>query len=108
MTSSSTESPSESFPTPFSAESYFETQLPPPNLDSDVAGVRSFVERHAQEGRKVVLVTVSNKGNNHLALSLLKDRVVEQRFPWSSMCESRLKAAQAVAHDISALSASAS
>ncbi|THH21606.1 hypothetical protein EUX98_g8334 [Antrodiella citrinella] len=41
----------------FSAAKYFETQLPPPNLEQDVSRVRSFVARHAQEGRKVVLVT---------------------------------------------------
>jgi hypothetical protein len=43
----------------FSAESYFGTQLPPPTLDSDIAGVRSFVHRQRDLGRKVVLVTVS-------------------------------------------------
>jgi len=42
---------------PFSAEKYFATQLPPPNLEQDVSRVRSFVARHVQEGRKVVLVT---------------------------------------------------
>ena len=42
----------------FSAERYFATQLPPPGLEQDVARVREFVQRQAQEGRKVVLVTV--------------------------------------------------
>ena len=44
---------------PFSAEKYFATQPPPPNLEADVQNVRSFVQRHAQAGRRVVLVTVS-------------------------------------------------
>lgn len=44
---------------PFSAESYFATQPHPPGLEGDVQRVRSFVERHAQAGRRVVLVTVS-------------------------------------------------
>ena len=43
----------------FSAESYFGTQLPPPTLDHDIAGVRSFIHRHRDLNRKVVLVTVS-------------------------------------------------
>lgn len=43
----------------FSAESYFGTQPPPPTLDDDIAGVRSFVHRQRDLGRKVVLVTVS-------------------------------------------------
>jgi hypothetical protein len=43
----------------FSANSYFGTQLPPPTLEDDMAGVRSFVHRQRDLGRKVVLVTVS-------------------------------------------------
>jgi hypothetical protein len=43
----------------FSAESYFGTQLPPPTLENDVAGVRAFVGRQRDLGSKVVLVTVS-------------------------------------------------
>ncbi|KAG5646747.1 hypothetical protein DXG03_002429 [Asterophora parasitica] len=45
-------------PASFSAEEYFATQPPPPTLDHDINGVREFVARQAQEGRKVVLVTV--------------------------------------------------
>ncbi|KAI0319307.1 phosphopantothenate-cysteine ligase [Amylostereum chailletii] len=41
----------------FSAESYFATQLPPSTLDHDTAGVRAFVARQRDLGRKVVLVT---------------------------------------------------
>ncbi|KAH8084344.1 phosphopantothenate-cysteine ligase [Cristinia sonorae] len=48
---------SESSGTPFSAETYFATQLPPPNLDQDVSRVREFVKRQVKEGRRVVLVT---------------------------------------------------
>ena len=43
---------------PFSAESYYATQPPPATLDVDVAGVREFVARQAESGRRVVLVTV--------------------------------------------------
>ena len=43
---------------PFSAESYFATQPPPPTLAEDVAHVREFVQRQREAGRKVVLVTV--------------------------------------------------
>jgi phosphopantothenate-cysteine ligase len=42
----------------FSAEEYFATQPPPLTLDHDVAGVRDFVTRQLDVGRKVVLVTV--------------------------------------------------
>ena len=42
----------------FSAETYFATQPAPPSLHKDVEDVATFVKRHAQEGRKVVLVTV--------------------------------------------------
>ncbi|KAF5348437.1 hypothetical protein D9757_005934 [Collybiopsis confluens] len=41
----------------FSAESYFSTQLPPSNLEHDIAGVREFVGRQKDAGRKVVFVT---------------------------------------------------
>lgn len=51
MSSSRTEST-------FSAESYFATQSAPPNLEQDILNVRTFIQRHAQAGRKVVLVTV--------------------------------------------------
>ncbi|KAG7094873.1 hypothetical protein E1B28_005680 [Marasmius oreades] len=42
---------------PFSAESYFATQPPPPTLEHDIDGVRAFLSRQAGKGRKVVLVT---------------------------------------------------
>ncbi|KAF9071058.1 phosphopantothenate-cysteine ligase [Rhodocollybia butyracea] len=42
---------------PFSAESYFATQPPPPGLEQDIAGVKEFVKRQTEEGRKIVLVT---------------------------------------------------
>ncbi|KAH7912378.1 DNA/pantothenate metabolism flavoprotein [Hygrophoropsis aurantiaca] len=41
----------------FSADSYFATQLPPASLDTDVKGVRAFLEKQREHGRKVVLVT---------------------------------------------------
>ncbi|KAK2461234.1 hypothetical protein APHAL10511_006761 [Amanita phalloides] len=43
--------------TPFSAETYFTTQLPPPTLEHDIGVVREFVERQIKAGRRVVLVT---------------------------------------------------
>ena len=45
--------------TTFSAESYFASQPPPLTLQHDVERVREFVKRHNNEGRSVVLVTVS-------------------------------------------------
>jgi phosphopantothenate-cysteine ligase len=50
--------PSESSESSFSAESYFETQLPPPSLQEDISKVRDFVRKQKDVGRKVVLVTV--------------------------------------------------
>lgn len=44
---------------PFSAESYFATQPPPAELEEAVQGVQEFVNRSLAEGRKVVLITVS-------------------------------------------------
>ncbi|KAF9010071.1 phosphopantothenate-cysteine ligase [Cyathus striatus] len=44
-------------PTSFSAESYFETQPPPPTLQHDIQEAKAFIDRQAIEGRKVVLVT---------------------------------------------------
>ncbi|QRV96605.1 hypothetical protein RhiJN_24623 [Ceratobasidium sp. AG-Ba] len=42
---------------PFSAETYFATQPPPAGLDEAVQGVKEFLERNIQAGRKVVLIT---------------------------------------------------
>ncbi|CAE6463380.1 hypothetical protein ACGC1H_000090 [Rhizoctonia solani] len=41
----------------FSAESYFETQPPPPGLDDAIQGVKEFIEYHIKSGRKIVLIT---------------------------------------------------
>jgi hypothetical protein len=73
----------------FSAESYFGTQTPPPTLDQDIAGVRSFVHRQRDLGRKVVLVTVSVALVHSLSAqpSLSLSRVAGQLSRWSSMCE---------------------
>lgn len=43
----------------FSATQFFEHQTPPPNLAAHHEQVQEFVDRHAKQGRKVVLVTVS-------------------------------------------------
>jgi phosphopantothenate-cysteine ligase len=40
---------------PFSAESYFATQPPPPELDEAIQGVKEFLDRNLKAGRKVVL-----------------------------------------------------
>jgi len=45
-------------PSSFSAESYFETQPPPANLEQDISGVKEFVKRQLSLGSRVVLVTV--------------------------------------------------
>ena len=65
---------------PFSAESYFATQPPPPTLDSDVQKVRAFVERQREAGRRVVLVTVST-----FAVSFLLGVVSNALMPVSYM-----------------------
>ncbi len=45
---------------PFSTESYFQTQNPPPGLEDKAAQMYAFVEHwKGVEGKKVVLVTVS-------------------------------------------------
>lgn len=47
-------------PTPFSTESYFQTQKSPPNIQEKTAKVLQFVDKsRAVDGKKVVLVTVS-------------------------------------------------
>ncbi|CAE7145295.1 unnamed protein product [Rhizoctonia solani] len=43
--------------TTFSAESYFETQPPPADLEDAIRGVREFIEYHIKSGRKIVLIT---------------------------------------------------
>ncbi|CAE6533558.1 unnamed protein product [Rhizoctonia solani] len=43
--------------TTFSAESYFETQPPPADLDDNIQGVKEFIDYHANSGRKIVLIT---------------------------------------------------
>ena len=65
---------------PFSAESYFATQPPPPALESDVQKVRAFVERQREAGRRVVLVTVST-----FAVSFLLGVVSNTLLPVSYM-----------------------
>ena len=46
--------------TPFSTESYFQTQKPPAGLDERVARVKAFVDKWKEvEGKRVVLITVS-------------------------------------------------
>jgi phosphopantothenate-cysteine ligase len=48
----------ETLPTTFSAEAYFETQLPPSTIEQDVQSVRVFLKQQQEHRRKVVLVTV--------------------------------------------------
>lgn len=43
--------------TPFSAETYFATQPPPPTLDHDISAVREWIQTQVEAKRKVVLVT---------------------------------------------------
>jgi hypothetical protein len=77
-------------PTSFSADSYFATQPGPSTLEHDIAGVKEFVSRQANEGRNVVLVTVRDKilcSRMHLMIRTCNNRAAEQPFLWSSMCE---------------------
>ncbi|EST06871.1 DNA/pantothenate metabolism flavoprotein, C-terminal [Kalmanozyma brasiliensis GHG001] len=41
----------------WSSDRFFQTQAPPPNLSELASAASEFVQRHIQEGRKVVLVT---------------------------------------------------
>ncbi|KAH8829469.1 DNA/pantothenate metabolism flavoprotein, partial [Flagelloscypha sp. PMI_526] len=43
--------------TMFSADSYFATQPEPPSLQTDIQQVRTFVSKHKDAGRRIVLVT---------------------------------------------------
>lgn len=52
-------SPSASTGQQFSAEEFFAQQPPPPRLEAILKGVEEFVERNINQGRRVVLVTVS-------------------------------------------------
>jgi hypothetical protein len=42
----------------FSAERYFATQSPPPNLEETLQDVKKFVTANRLNGRRIVLVTV--------------------------------------------------
>jgi hypothetical protein len=55
----------------FSAESYFATQPAPPNLEELLSGVRDFIDKHSQAGKRLVLVTVRRLAR---ALRLLVSR----------------------------------
>ena len=46
-------------PGPLSAEVYFASHVAPKSLPENAEKIRAFVDRHMQEGRRVVLVTVS-------------------------------------------------
>ena len=48
----------ETLPTTFSAEAYFETQLPPSTIEQDVQSVRAFLKQQQDHRRRVALVTV--------------------------------------------------
>ena len=74
---------------PFSAESYFATQPPPPGLEEAIEEVKEFVDRSLAEGRKVVLITVSE--NVFLLTTRFNNlqiyRAEGLRYLWNSMCE---------------------
>ncbi|KAG0052409.1 hypothetical protein BGZ83_002660, partial [Gryganskiella cystojenkinii] len=48
---------STSSPGPVSAEDYFASYVAPKSLPENAEKIRAFVDRHMQEGRRVVLVT---------------------------------------------------
>ncbi len=69
-------------PTTFSAESYFATQGPPPNLEHEVSAVRAFVAQQTEQNRNVVLVTVrSFERLFDCFAQYYKHRVEELLFP---------------------------
>lgn len=59
-----------------SAEEYYATQNPPSTLEEDVEKVRAFIAKHKEEGRRVVLITVS-------AQLLHNPQVSDLLFPFS-------------------------
>lgn len=75
-------------PTTFSAEEYFATQPAPATLQQELDRVRTFIERQRNEGRNVVLVTVSADVACLPTQPLtVYDRAGVLQFRWSSMCE---------------------
>lgn len=56
----------------FSAEEFFASQPPPARLQEHIEAVRSFVERNASAGRRVVLVTVSKGFPIYILATLVK------------------------------------
>lgn len=82
----------ETLPTTFSAEAYFETQLPPTTIEQDVQSVRNFLKGQQERGRKVVLVTVRGtvappRRTKYTDSSPVCRRAEEQLFLLNSMCE---------------------
>jgi phosphopantothenate-cysteine ligase len=76
--------------TPFSTESYFQTQKPPAGLDERTARVQAFVERwKAVEGKRVVLVTVSCF-SHVMGNKLTHIRVGEPPFHWKPTRSSQI------------------
>ena len=66
----------------FSAESYFATQPAPPNLEELLLDVRKFIDKHSQEGKRLVLVTVRRFESRALRQLVSRHKIVE----WWDYC----------------------
>ncbi|KAF9421328.1 hypothetical protein BGZ94_008866 [Podila epigama] len=73
-TSSPSSPASTASPGPLSAETYFATHTAPKSLTEDAAKIQSFVDKHMQEGRRVVLVT---SGGTTVPLETLTVRFID-------------------------------
>lgn len=80
--------------TPFSTESYFQTQRPPAGLADKVGRVETFVNRwKGVDSKRVVLVTVRLPLHHFPCLQMLIPRRVEApRCPSSPIRESAISA----------------
>ena len=69
---------------PFSAETYYATQPPPPTLEEDVTRVRQFITRQREANRKVVLVTVSPSVSRRFRACLCHPHTDQQPMSFQS------------------------
>ncbi|KAG0338079.1 hypothetical protein BG000_004587 [Podila horticola] len=66
--------PSSGSPGPVSAEAYFASHVAPKSLSENAERIRTFVDRHIKEGRRVVLVT---SGGTTVPLETLTVRFID-------------------------------
>ncbi|KFH62818.1 hypothetical protein MVEG_11344 [Podila verticillata NRRL 6337] len=71
---SSASTPSSTSPGPVTAEAYFASHVAPKSLPENAEKIRTFVDRHMHEGRRVVLVT---SGGTTVPLETLTVRFID-------------------------------